>query len=303
MKKITICIPTYKRPQMLRDLVISIRSCRLNESLIKEVNIVIVDNDINKTAEPVVNGLKSDGSTSFLIYYFNHPAKGLANVRNELIRHGISLNPDYLVFIDDDEIVTPDWLNQLVYTIESNEGDMAMGPVNPANNNRIPQSILCWMERQDYADNTQLNFIRTGNLIINVKSLLKYQIWFEPRFNASGGEDSYFGLQMIKKGAKVFWAAKAIVYETVPDERANLRWLIRRYYSGANIYTSILIIERDYLKLLKKIFVSFFYMITGLFALVMFLIPVRKKYWGILKISEGVGSFSGMFSIKVYDYR
>jgi cellulose synthase/poly-beta-1,6-N-acetylglucosamine synthase-like glycosyltransferase len=288
---------------MLRDLVLSIRSCKINESLIKEVNILIVDNDVSKTAEPVVNELKSDLTSSILIYYFSYPVKGLASVRNELIRQGMSFSPDYLVFIDDDEMVTRDWLTQMVYVIESNEGDMVMGPVNPAKNVHIPPSVSCWLERPDYPDNTRLNFIRTGNLIIRVKSLVRYQIWFEPQFNATGGEDSYFGIQMIKKGAKIYWAANAIVYETVPAERANLHWLIRRYYNGANIYTYILKVEKDYLRLFKKIIVSFFYIMAGLLAVILILIPIKRKYWGVLKISEGIGSLTGLLSIRVYEYK
>ena len=70
-----------------------------------------------------------------------------------------------------------------------------------------------------------------------MKSLIAKNVWFDPRFNNTGGEDYYFGIMMIKKGASIYWASEAIVYETVPEDRANLKWLIKRYYSGANTYT------------------------------------------------------------------
>ena len=132
---------------------------------------------------------------------------------------------------------------------------------------------------------------------------MKKKVWFDERFNFTGGEDSFFGIQMFRKGATVFWAAGAVVYETVPEGRANIRWLLRRYYNGANIYTRILILEKQYFKLTKKILVSLLYIFTGISAAVISLIPIRKRYWGLLKLSEGLGSTVGLFMIKYEEYK
>ena len=196
--------------------------CNFDKSLIRDVNIIIVDNDVCRTAESVVNELIEKNVTEHEISYFSYPVKGLSNVRNELLKNGLEHNPDFLVFVDDDEYVSPDWLNELVGTILTNNGDMTMGPVNSKVSSNVPGYISCWLERDDYFNNTILDFIRTGNLIIRAKSILERNIWFDPRFNKTGGEDSYFGLQMIKKGATVYWASNAIVWETVPDSRANI---------------------------------------------------------------------------------
>jgi glycosyltransferase involved in cell wall biosynthesis len=58
MYNITICIPTYKRPEMLKKLVQSIVENNINKTLIKEVNIIVADNDAEKTAESLINELK-----------------------------------------------------------------------------------------------------------------------------------------------------------------------------------------------------------------------------------------------------
>lgn len=302
MNKIVICIPTYKRPEMLKKLVSSILECNLNKALIRDVDIVIVDNDVSKTAESTVNELHEKHGTEHKISYFSYSVKGLANVRNELIRIGLELNPEFLVFVDDDEFVTPEWLNELVLTIISNNGDLVMGPVNSVLKKKVPESISSWLNRPDYPNNTKLYFIRSGNLIVRVSSLLEKNVRFDPRFNKTGGEDSYFGLKMLQKGATIYWASKAIAYEDVPDNRATIKWISRRFYNGANKYAYILNIEKDHKKRAKKLLVSFFYVLIGFLALILALFPVKKRYWGILKIYEGLGGIAGFLSLRYNEY-
>jgi len=123
---------------MLKKLVLSMIGCNLNRSLISNARILIVDNDSSNTAESTVNELKEKYGTGHEISYFNYPVKGLSNVRNELLKKGLDQDPDFLVFVDDDEYVTPDWLNELVGTIVSNNGDMTMGPVISSVSKNIP---------------------------------------------------------------------------------------------------------------------------------------------------------------------
>lgn len=302
MYKIAICIPTFKRPLMLKKLVQSIIECNLNRTLIKNINIIVVDNDVEKTAESLINELKERFYNSYNIDYFNHPIKGLSNVRNELIKKAWLFNPDFIVFIDDDEYASPEWLNELVGTLSTTNGDMAIGPVISVFESRVSKYISCWFERPIYQSNTKIKSIATGNLIIKTDSLFKNKILFDRRFNKTGAEDLYFGLQMLNKGAIAYWSEKAIVYETVPDSRANLKWLIKRIYNGANTYTNILKLEGRKMELTKKIFISLIYIIAGICAFIFIPFPIKKKYWGIIKLSEGVGGIAGLINIKYYEY-
>lgn len=303
MYNITICIPTYKRPLMLKKLVLSITACNINKTLIKDVNIIVVDNDVAKTAELVINELKERFFNSYRIDYFNHPVKGISNVRNELIKKACLLNPDYIVFIDDDEYVTAEWLNELVKTIINNNADAVRGPVLAKIDEKIPDYISCLFKRESYPDNFQLNSLTTGNLIIKRSSLQKYNIWFDPRFNIIGSGDSYFGIQIIKEGAKIYWASKAVVYETIPENRANIKWLIKRTYRGASTYSYVLKLGKIYLLILKKILISLIYIFAGICATFIIIIPIKKRYWGILKLTEGIGGLAGFFSILYNEYK
>src|SRR3954463_9817131 len=146
MHQIAICIPTYRRPLLLKKLVLSISKCDIDASLIKDFTIIIVDNDDCKTAISVVDELKEElHSFTNKITYVNYPVKGLSNVRNELIRNALLLNPDYIAFVDDDEYVSTEWLNELVKTITVNKADIVLGPVISLVNHNASRYVTSWL--------------------------------------------------------------------------------------------------------------------------------------------------------------
>jgi hypothetical protein len=132
---------------------------------------------------------------------------------------------------------------------------------------------------------------------------LKNNVWVDPEFNETGGEDTYFGISMLKKGSVLCWAKNAIVYGTIPETKSNIRWLIKRHYSYANIYTYILKKEKDYINLTKKILVSFIYIFSGIVLLVITPFPIKKKYWGLLKLSSGIGGLTGFLNMRYSMYK
>lgn len=302
MYKVAICIPTYKRPEMLKKLVLSIISCNLNKVLIREVSIVIIDNDASKTAESTVNQLKEVHKTEPEINYYCYPVKGLSNVRNELLKKALKFSPDFILGIDDDEYVTTEWINQMLITIITNKGDIVMGPVIPMFEDIVSPYISYWFKYPKLSNSKQIKFFWTSSYIICVKFLLKHELEFDNRFNSSGGEDTFFGVTALKRGAKIYWAKDAVAYETIPCKRTTLKWLIKRCFNSAANFTFILKLEKNYFGLLKKFFISIVYLLSGIMSLVLILFPFSWKYWGILKISESIGGFAGLFSIQLHEY-
>ncbi|HEY5587814.1 MAG TPA: glycosyltransferase [Candidatus Paceibacterota bacterium] len=302
MYNIVIGIPTYKRPLMLKKLILSITDCNINKSLIKDINIIVVDNDIDKTAEKIVKELIDRFYGIHKLNYYNYPVKGLSNVRNELFNKALEFNPDYIVCIDDDEYPASDWLNQLLLTTTILKADITQGPVIPVFENEVSPYISNWFKYQKIKNHKRVKFFWTSNFIISVSFLLKHKIKFDERFNITGSEDSYFGVTALKKGAKIFWASNAIIYETIPAKRAKLKWLIKRSYNGAINFTYILKLEKIYFGLLKKTIISIAYFIIGGISLVVIPFPFRWKYWGVLKMSESIGNFAGLFGIQFHEY-
>jgi succinoglycan biosynthesis protein ExoM len=303
MYHIVISIPTYKRPLMLKRLITSIIDCKIDKSVIKDINVNIVDNDIDSTAEKTIIELADTFYDSLKLNYYKYTVKGLSNVRNELLRRAIEMKPDFIVFIDDDEYAAPGWLNELVYTIILNNGDMVRGPVIPVLDKKVKKAISYWFERPSYPNNFKMNSVAAGNLIIKLNSMLKYNVWFDNRFNITGSEDTYFGEQMISKGATVYWASNAIVYETIPEERAKLKWLLKRRLRVASTFTFRLKLGRKYFPLIKKTMVSVFYIVSGIVMMILVAAPIKIRYWGIIKFYEGIGGLSGLFNIIKKEYK
>jgi glycosyltransferase involved in cell wall biosynthesis len=302
MYNLAVCIPTYQRPVMLKKLLLSIFENKIDKSLINDVDIIIIDNDISKSAEETVRSINDNYIRPGKLLYYNHPAKGLSNVRNEMLKKALLQNPDFIIFVDDDEYVTTEWLNELLKTIIRNDADAAIGPVIADLDNSVSKYVRYFFKRKEYPDNSRIHSLATGNLILNRKSFEKFNVWFDNRFNSTGSEDSFFGIQFLKRGATIHWAAKAIAYETIPEKRATLKWLIKRHFNYAVSYTYIQKIERNFFLLLKKIVFSVVYLITGILSCLVLLFPLRWKYWGILKVSESIGGFAGLFSILFQEY-
>jgi succinoglycan biosynthesis protein ExoM len=302
MYKVVVGIPTYKRPEMLQKLLLSILDCEIDRAVIRDVDIVVVDNDADRTAEVIVRGISFQSNGLYKLTYHNYPVKGLSNVRNELFKIALTFMPDYIVSIDDDEFATKGWLNQLIQTITKNEAEIVIGPVIPVFEHNVSPYISGWFKYKKLPNNERVYFFWTGNFIISADFLLKHQLEFDDRFNKTGSEDSWFGVKARNSGARIIWANDAVVYETIPAKRARLKWLVRRSFNGAVSTVYMLKLQKKYLGIAKKTVVSLIYFMSGGLALAGVPLPFRWKYWGILKLSEGVGGFAGLVGFRFQEY-
>ena len=302
MHKISVCIPTYKRPLLLEKLILSIVENGIDALLIKDLNIIVVDNDSDKSAEAITNELKQKFFNKYELEYYNCPVKGLSKVRNELFKYALENHPDYIVCIDDDEYPVTEWLNELVKTISVNNGDIVMGPVVPEFEAQVLPYLSHYFNYRDIKDNERLYYFASGNFIIDSKFLLKHDLHFDDRFNTTGAEDSYFGVIALKHGARIFGASRAISYELISKKKGTLEWLIKRRFRGAITFTYMLILEKEYFKVLKKTAISAIYIFAGTIGLIFILFPFKHRYWGLLKIAESVGGFVALLNIKFHQY-
>ncbi|MBS1737854.1 MAG: glycosyltransferase [Bacteroidetes bacterium] len=302
MYNLVIAIPTFKRPAMLEKLILSIKGNQIDAALIKSVQILVVDNDGERSAEEITNKMGTSHSDFFKVLYHCYPEKGLSNVRNEIFRKALEMKPDYIVCIDDDEYATPHWLNELIATVTVNHADIAMGPVYPELAAKAPVSVSHWFQNPERINNQPLDFFETGNYIISTRFLVEHNLKFNMMFNLTGAEDSYFGVEALKNGAKIYSAANAIAYENISEKRATINWLIKRSYRGAQTFTYILRLEKKYTALLKKMAVNIVYLIAGFFALILLPFQTKYRYWGVLKIAESAGSFASLGGLSYNEY-
>ena len=223
---ITVCICTYKRSEMLRQLLLKLEDQKTG-ALFK-YSIVIVDNDRLESARQIVEFSSREMQTS--VSYFVEPEQNIALARNKAIENA---KGDFIAFIDDDEFPQEDWLLNLYRAIRKFCTDGVLGPVMPFFEKDPPQWIINgkFCHRETFATGTifkNANNTRTGNVLFDKKIFADRENVFNPIFGKTGGEDCDFFRRTIKKGFVFAWCNEAVVYEIVSGQRMNRAYFIKR---------------------------------------------------------------------------
>lgn len=223
--KITICVLTYKRPQMLGKLLNSLIDIQTDGLF--TYSVIVVDNDSESSGEQVVKKFITDGSMQIL--YFKEPRRSITLARNRAL---VQVKDSLIAFIDDDEFAVPEWLVSLYKTLEKNiSAAGVLGPVLPyfetPPSRWLEKSGLCL--RSSYTTGMQLHWAqtRTGNVLLSKKVLLDAEARFLPRFGTGGGDVDFFK-RLMNKGYQFVWCNEAPVYETVPPWRQRRVYFLKR---------------------------------------------------------------------------
>lgn len=233
---ISILIPTFRRPDMLRT---TVEGCFRQVHGNLKVEIVVVDNCPDASSRKIVAELANQND-AFPVRYVHEPRPGVSNARNTAIA---SSDGEYLVFLDDDEVPHDQWLQSLVGALSEN-ADAAFGPVLPKFEVE-PQAQVRGVARKCFSRDLGLShgsdmthlaaYVGTGNSVFRRHCVVGKSPVFDPRFGLTGGEDTIFIAQLVAEGRKFAWAADAKVDEFVPADRVVPSYLLtRRFYGGRN---------------------------------------------------------------------
>ena len=299
---VQVCLLTYKRPQMLRATLASLMAqtpaspmATIDEPLCcaiaeLDVAVLIIDNDAGLSGRAVV--LECAQQSRFPLRYTSFPQRGIAGARNQALEE--SQRFDLVGFIDDDEIAHADWLVRLVDTMYAFQAAVVTGPVQPDHENSPT-----WIRRGRFFDpadrplGADVPFVATNNVLLRADIVRNFR--FDPRFDATGGEDTDFFLRIRNAGHRLVWARDAVVTEKVPVSRANLRWLLQRARSDANRYTrACLYSAPGPLTVARRFLVACAGLLNGSARLL--LLPFGRHYAvrGLQLISRAAGTLSGL---------
>lgn len=233
IEHIIIACCTYKREKQLETTIQSLISMDFPEDI--KTEILIVDNDEQKSAESVVEKYRQNAPAKIL--YTVENSTGLSNVRNKALNKAIELGATHIAFIDDDETATPEWLIRHI-NFYNNQKDIfvSSGPTFVKFDKKYPAHI----ENNDvFKKPTTKKFgqIRktcaSGNVFFPLNIVKENNLYFSEKFNFSGGEDSDFFKRVSENGYAIGWNPDAINYEIAGAERANIKWILaRKYFNG-----------------------------------------------------------------------
>lgn len=225
LPRIAVCVPTYRRPQMLEAC---LGALVVQERAGFDYSIVVVDNDAAQSAREVVE--RCGGRTSVAIAYAVEATQNISLARNRAVA---ASRCDYIAFIDDDECADADWLKCLYSTCRELGVDGVLGPVLPRFEGTPPgwlvESGLCL--RTSFPTGTPLTssrYMRTGNVLFARAIVGNVETPFDPQLGRSGGEDADFFDRMLAAGRSFAWCNEARVHEWIPADRQTLRYHLRR---------------------------------------------------------------------------
>ncbi len=227
--RVSILVPTYRRPQQLLRLLESLEHLEFRSTSEPEIEVVVVDNAPEGDGVQVVVQLREAYRWPLRAVLEARP--GISEARNRALAE--ASEPEFLVFVDDDEHVSPLWLDELLRVQRETDAHAVAGPVLP----ELPQDCPDWIRaggffgRARYPDASSVGFIASGNLLLSRAAIdsLGHPV-FDPAFSFTGGGDTQLALRLRKEGGRMHWADRAVVHETVPRSRATPGWLIRRWF-------------------------------------------------------------------------
>ena len=251
--EIWIGVCTFRRPELEITLNSLARIDRAGTAVGVGVGVVIADNDSTPSAQPLVERIAA--TFPMPLIYLHAPERNISIARNALLDHARRARARLLLSIDDDQWVGPDWLDQMLKPWrEGQDGapesriGAVLGPVHGVYQPGTPD----WMERGRLHDTVPVRRRDgaivsgyTGNTLLDLADPALSDLRFDVARGRSGGEDTAFFSAYLRAGGRIAFAPDATAEETVPADRASLRWLLRRRYRMGQTHASLIARNRS----------------------------------------------------------
>ncbi|MCL3881736.1 glycosyltransferase family 2 protein [Marivita sp. GX14005] len=224
--KIAICACTFNRPDGLAQLLRSIRAIETRPDM--DIRLIIVDNDDTPSAYGVFAVETRD--YPFACRYVHETVPGIPAARNRVLDEVGS--EGFAVFIDDDEVVSPRWVLELVQVAERTGATFVQGPVEMRVEDERDQwwlQTLFFLQRR-FSDGEGRSESWTNNVLVDLKELNRLGCRFDEGLSFYGGEDTLFFQDIIRAGGRGAYAANAWVYEIQQTNRLTWRWAVSRQF-------------------------------------------------------------------------
>lgn len=294
---IAICIPTYRRNDLLHACLRSIAA--LERPAQHNLWVIVVDNEAAGGAKAVVDELR--GAFPFPLHYSVEPRRGLSSVRNRLLETALGMRAEWIAFIDDDERAEPQWLVNHLAALCTARARVATGPVIETDANN---AVLAWGKSRK--SGSEPRYVSCNNVLLSQSLVAEQGLRFDRQFDFIGGEDFDFFDQSRRLGNCHVWVAEARVLETIPPERLTWGYLFTRHFSGA--VNSV----ARYRKLhgAPRAWFHFSFKAAGklagaLISLLAAVLAARRRNAreAVKKSANGIGYLVGLLNIKVERYR
>lgn len=230
---VVVAMLTFRRPAALARILPALVS-QIDNLSEAETNLVVIDNDPDASAETAVSALAERS-----VRYVHEPRPGIAAARNRALDE--AAGADALVFIDDDEMPSERWLALLVGRWREWGCAAVTGPVVA----RFEVVTEPWIvESRVFARHSQptgssRRGAATNNLLLDLAAVRSLHLRFDETFGLTGGEDTMFTHALVQGGGRILWCDEAEVFDPIPPDRTNRRWVLRRTYRAGTSWSRV----------------------------------------------------------------
>ena len=238
MSTLTFAVCSYNRCQRLRQVLPEMR----RQTAPVAFRVLVVDNNsTDATAEVVRSEAKRPGAP--LDYVFEE-RQGISHARNRALAE--SLDNDYLVFIDDDEIPAPGLLAAAVRTMDDNGAACVGGRVkirfpDDRRPGWLSDELKGFLAEVDYGEQPfwiqdQTTPIWTANIAYRM-SLFREEpsLRFDARYNRAGnavggGEDAMMLRALLDRKVPIRYCPEMVVEHHVESWRLKRRYFLKLHF-------------------------------------------------------------------------
>lgn len=225
---ISILTPTYKRPDALKRCIESVQLLTVpNGAAIEHI---VIDNEPCAPNRLIVATRARDAAIH--LRYVHEPRAGVSHARNRGLAeaHG-----DWIVWIDDDQTVPPNWLTAMLRAQERLRAPVIFSAIRaqtPASVSSDLRAYLGKLYGRNAGGKDRLLRAPFGCGASMVwRAILPERDAFDPAANDTGGEDDILFNALIRRGVVMGYSAHAVAYEHVPESRASLGHALRRAFA------------------------------------------------------------------------
>lgn len=302
--RLDICLCTVGRPSALEALLDALASQVSTDDLDVSVEVVVVVNGSRAARESPAARRRDGLATRWAV----EPRRGIPFARNTSLEKARP-SAEFIVFIDDDELPGPGWLDALLRCQQTYNADVVAGPVLPRFISQPPTWALKggFFDRPRHPTGTRIPIAYTHNTLVRADVLRS----LGPRpFNEdmalTGGSDAELFGRLAERGARMFWADDAVVEEWVPPERVRIPWVLRRNFRyGVNHgYLDRRAREAGGGSVAVRILKGIGHILVGIMQM-----PIRVFYGlpgvvkGLRRVAFGVGNLAGAVGYRYEEYK
>lgn len=238
--RIGLGVITHRRLDGLIRLLQSFADMRVPDGV--ECTVLIAENDDAPTLDAHLETLRA--AVPFEVQLSFEDQRGIPFARNHVLDMAIDGGFDFLTFVDDDQVVSKDWLVMSYASIDGRELDLVGGPRifidDPDETlSKMAQVVLGYWRKgsliiQDarqklvFSEKEANIPIYTNNWILRIAKQQETGVRFDESYRFTGGSDTKFYMDLRDAGGKTGWSSDARTYEFWQTDRLTLGYIYRR---------------------------------------------------------------------------